>query len=161
MGPSTGEGVLGVTASSADWVWASAVCRTALPTFGPALAAAPAMAAPTATPVLAPPAAVPAPLVPAVDAALPDAPVLEPPAAPVPPPDDTGPGPPPLDAAVGAGLPRAGIPPPPSPLGPRIFFAPSVMGELGTGMGRLRADFASCSLDIAWYMSNPTKLRNL
>ncbi len=31
----------------------------------------------------------------------------------------------------------------------------------GMGMGRLRADFASCSIDAAWYMSKPTNARNL
>jgi hypothetical protein len=47
------------------------------------------------------------------------------------------------------------------PAAPRIFVALSAIGAEGTGTGRLREDFASCSLDIAWYMSKPTKLRNL
>ena len=55
--------------------------------------------------------------------------------------------------------------PPPGVLSPlpasSTFFAVSAEGAAGTGTGRLSACFASCSLLIAWYMSKPTKDRNL
>jgi hypothetical protein len=43
----------------------------------------------------------------------------------------------------------------------RTFLAVSACGADGTGTGRFSADFASCSDDIAWYMSKPTNDRNL
>jgi hypothetical protein len=53
-------------------------------------------------------------------------------------------------------------PPPPELLPPsRTFFGSPPCGFDGVGMGRLRAFFASCSDPIAWYMSKPTKDRNL
>ncbi|KJL29677.1 hypothetical protein RL72_00307 [Microbacterium azadirachtae] len=68
--------------------------------------------------------------------------------------------PPPVDGApVGAG----GLPPPEGTSPPsRIFFGDAPLPPpVGTGTGRFIADFASCSADIAWYMSNPTKEMNL
>jgi hypothetical protein len=48
--------------------------------------------------------------------------------------------------------------PPPS----RIDFADFAVAELtGTGTGRFSAPFASCSVDIAWYISTPTNEMNL
>jgi hypothetical protein len=48
--------------------------------------------------------------------------------------------------------------PPPS----RIDFADfAVAGVTGTGTGRFIALLASCSVDIAWYISTPTNEMNL
>ena len=47
---------------------------------------------------------------------------------------------------------------------PDLMQRPGVLGSavglllIGIGSGRLRADLASCSADIAWYMSKPMKL---
>ena len=49
-------------------------------------------------------------------------------------------------------------PPPPPPLSPRTLAGSlPVRRESGIGIGRLSAALASCSADIAWYMSKPMK----
>jgi hypothetical protein len=61
----------------------------------------------------------------------------------------------------GGGVPPLGDAPPGSEPPSSTFLAESAFGADGTGTGRFSADFASCSELIAWYMSNPTKDRNL
>ena len=64
-----------------------------------------------------------------------------------------------LPAPEGAIAGVGGVPPPPPEPPPRTW-AGSAIGRrlIGIGIGRFSADFASCSADIAWYMSNPMKL---
>src|SRR5690348_7708811 len=95
----------------------------------------------------------------------PTPPAAAPPAAAVPLPDAAPADPLPAEAEPDAGAGGAGDPPPGAPLLPllappsRILLG-SALGRrlIGIGNGRLRADFASCSADIAWYMSKPMKL---
>src|SRR4051812_490771 len=93
---------------------------------------------------------------------------IPPPADAVPPvappdaaPPNAAPDSPPPPEAVGAGVgPRPFAPPPAAPSGgPKTFFgwAPP-RPPTGMGSGRLSALLASCSADIAWYMSKPMKL---
>src|SRR5699024_5284587 len=111
----------------------------------PAAAAGPAAAAPAVSP---PPAVAP---VPAPAPAVPAAEPADPAPAPVLVPD-------PL-----AEPPERPAPPLPESLGPsRTFFGPWPPPlPVGAGTGRLREPLASCSADMAWYMSKPTKDRNL
>ncbi|RLP67608.1 hypothetical protein D9V30_13560 [Mycetocola reblochoni] len=138
--------------------WPSAVRPIASPSFGPASAAplaifAPATAAIPTGPAAAAPAPAPAPAPP--PAAPP--PALLPAAPAPPPPPGEGLGPPP-----GGG---GGFPPPPSFLPPsppsRIFCGPPPSGFPGRGVGRFMACLDSCSADMTWYMSKPTKEMNL
>jgi len=46
-------------------------------------------------------------------------------------------------------------------LASRTFLGASPPGFTGVGRGRFIADLASCSADIAWYMSKPTNEMNL
>ena len=62
-----------------------------------------------------------------------------------------------MAAAFGAG---AGLPPE-LPCPSSTDFAAFGWGLTGIGIGRFIADLASCSLDIAWYMSKPMKEMNL
>ncbi|TVS24863.1 hypothetical protein EKI51_04290 [Corynebacterium sanguinis] len=129
-------------------------------------------APPTTTAAPTGPAAAPAPAAPAVPA---PAPAAVPAPAPAPVEEAAAPVPAvPAPALVGAADEEVGggvgLPPPPPPfegalpesvLPSSTFLAVSAFGADGTGTGRFSADFASCSDDIAWYMSNPTKDRNL
>src|SRR5699024_3260201 len=119
----------------------------AVPAFGPAVAEslatfAATTAAAAGPAAAAPPAPAPAPAPPLAPAPAPlRAAELPPPAAAEPPPS-----------------PPALLSPAPS----RTFFGSAPpCGLVGVGTGRLRALLASCSEPIAWYMSKPTKLRNL
>ena len=61
-----------------------------------------------------------------------------------------------LPAPEGATAGVGGVPPPRT-------WAGSAIGRrlIGIGIGRFSADFASCSADIAWYISKPMKLMAL
>ncbi|PZT86071.1 MAG: hypothetical protein DI630_35440 [Gordonia sp. (in: high G+C Gram-positive bacteria)] len=140
------------------------------PALGPAVAASLATFAAITAAAAGPAAAAPAPA-PAPEPAVPLAPAPAPadplPAAPAFPP----PAPAVLPVAWGVKVFACGGVFPPSPLPPslpllllppsRTFCGPSPAGLDGVGTGRLRAFFASCYDPMAWYMSKPTKDRNL
>src|SRR5690606_33307419 len=127
------EGSAAWLADDCPFAWAA----TKLPSRGPAAAASLATTAPAATAPLG----APAPLTPPELAAA----LTRPPD--VPPTD----GPPPATPPDGGPPPES---PPPSTL---TGSAAPPRPESGTGIGRLSDDLASCSADMAWYMSKPMK----
>src|SRR3954462_14515282 len=145
--PGIGAGI-GPPDCGGAWFAASVCCDAAAPTERPvrtpAVPASLATPRPATMPAATPPAAPPVPAPP------PDA------APPAPPPDAPAPDPEPGAGGVGEPAePPLLVPDPPS----RTLLGSDPGRRLiGIGMGRLRADFASCSADIAWYMSKPMKL---
>src|SRR5680860_1760805 len=138
-------GGTGAPADGGAWFAASVSADARPPTDRPA--PTPALkdwAATRAPPATAPPAA-PAPAL---------APADEPPPAArvAPPPDD------PVGAGAGGGPAPPAVPPPFDPPSRTLLGSAPGRRLIGIGSGRLSADLASCSADIAWYMSKPMKL---